>query len=120
VHLSLKDSNKERKTSRLPGQLCRMTERREREKACFQLHRGGELRISGTYPTSCGSLGRAWFLQGEMTAQAWSGTWVWGGCQRALSGCYEVHLQGTRPARGSRWCLAAIDGHVHVVLTLKF
>ena len=45
---------------------------------------------------------------------------MWGGCQRALSGCYEVHLPGTRPARGSRWCLAAIDSHVHVVLTLRF
>jgi len=52
VHVSLKDSNKERGTSRLPGQLCWMTERREREEACFQLHRGGELLISGTYPTS--------------------------------------------------------------------
>ena len=52
MHVSLKDSNKERGTSRLPGQLCWMTERREREEACFQLHRGGELLISGTYPTS--------------------------------------------------------------------
>ena len=46
----LKDSNKERKTSQLPGQLCWMMERREREEACLLLAWGGEILISGMYP----------------------------------------------------------------------
>jgi len=36
-----------------------------------------------------------------------------------LPGGYEVHLSGTRPGRGSRGCWAAIDRHIHGVLTSR-
>jgi len=65
-------------------------------------------------------LGWAWFLQGEWTAKALSGTGARRSSRRGLSGGHKVHLTGTRPARGSRGCLVAIDGHIHGVLTLGF
>jgi len=97
-----------------------MTEKREREEACLLLDRGAALLISGTYLTSRGCWGRAWFLQGERTPKALSGTGAWRACSRELSRGYAVHLTGTRPARGSRGCLVTIDDHVHGVLTLGF
>jgi len=45
---------------------------------------------------------------------------AWRACLGGLSGGYEVHLTGTRPARGSSGCLVAIDGRFHQVLTLGF
>jgi len=36
-----------------------------------------------------------------------------------LSWSYKVHLSGTLPGWGSSGCLAAIDGHIHGVLTSR-
>jgi len=40
-----------------------------------------------------------------------------GACRRRMSGGYKVHLTETRPARESRGCLVAIDGHIHGFVT---
>ena len=56
-------------------------------------------------------------LQGARTAKALNGTGAWRPCRGWLPGGHEVHLSGTRPGWGSRGCWAAIDGHIHAVLT---
>jgi len=93
-------------------------ERRERGEACLLLWEGGELFITGTYPTGEGGRGRALVLRGERTAKALDRTGARRPCWGGLSGGYEVYLTGTRPAQLSRGYLVPIDGHIHGVLTL--
>ena len=113
----LKDSNKERKTSQLLRQLYWTMERREEEEACRLRDEGGELLITETDETGGRGGGRARFLQGERTTRAEGRAGAQRPCQEGSSWGYEVHLTGTRPARGSRGCLVAINGHVDRVLT---
>ena len=56
-------------------------------------------------------------LQGERTAKAWNGARTRGFSRGWLPGGYKVHLSGTGPGRGSRSCWAAINHHIHGVLT---
>jgi len=56
-------------------------------------------------------------LQGERTAKALNGALTRGSSRGWLPGGYEVHLSGTRTGLGSRGCWAAIDCHIHGVLT---
>jgi len=118
VCASLKDSNKERKTSQLPRQLCWTMERREREEACRLLGKGGELLMCGTNPTGGRSRGRALFLREERTAKAEGRAGAQRPCRGEFPRGYEVHLTGTPPARESRGRLLPINCHIHGVLTL--
>jgi len=72
--------------------------------------------ITGASPTVGRSGGRALGLQGERTTKPLKGART-RRSSRGFPGGYEVHLSGTRPGRGSRGCRAAIDRHIHGVLT---
>jgi len=61
---------------------------------------GGELIITGTYLTGEGGRGRARLLPVERTAKTLGRIGARRHCWGELSGGYEGHLTGTRPARG--------------------
>jgi len=86
VIASLNDSNKERKTSQLPTQLCCTTERREEVGAGLFPEAGGQLIIAGTGPLISGGGGRAWSLHWERATKALDGTGAQRPCRWELPG----------------------------------
>jgi len=75
------------------------------------------LMITVTSPTVERSEGRALCLQGGRAAKALNSTGTQRSCRVRLPGSYQFNLSGTCPGQGSRGCRAAIDRHIHGVLT---
>ena len=77
----------------------------------------GGLFITGANPTIGERGGRAQCLQWERATKALNRSGARRPCQERLSESHQVHLTETHPGWGSRGCRAAIDCHIHGVLT---